>query len=103
YTAYQITAPADQRLPGGGGYVVSGLFDVNPAFSGQINTLITDSSKYGNVSQYFNGVDISLNVRTAAGLTIQGGTSTGQNVADACEARAERAGCSLVSTGTLAR
>ena len=87
YTPYQITAPLDSRLPGGGGYVVSGLYDVIPTLSGQINNNIADSGQFGNIYQYFNGLDISLNVRTAAGLTIQGGTSTGQNVADACDAR----------------
>ena len=66
---------------------MSGLFDVVPALSGQILNNVTDSRQFGNIYQYFNGVDISLNVRTAGGLTIQGGTSTGQNVADACEAR----------------
>ena len=58
-----------------------------PSLSGQILNNVTDSRQFGDIYQYFNGVDISLNVRTAGGLTIQGGTSTGQNVADACEAR----------------
>ena len=43
---------------------------------------------YGEWYQHFNGLDITLNVRTRGGLTFQGGTSTGQNVADACGVRA---------------
>jgi len=38
--------------------------------------------------QYFNGLDVTLNVRMRSGLTIQGGSSTGKTVADACGVRA---------------
>jgi len=88
YTPYSITAPVDSRLPDGGGYVISGLYDVVPSLSGQINNLVTDSQAYGKWYQYFNGVDVTLNARTGWGLTVQGGTSTGQNVADNCDVRA---------------
>jgi hypothetical protein len=88
YTEYSITAPQDPRLPGGGGHVVAGLYDVRPALAGQINNFLTDSGTYGGWDQYFNGLDVTLNVRTRGGFTFQGGTSTGQTVADACEVRA---------------
>ena len=87
YTQYGITAPQDSRLPGGGGQAISGLYDITPTLFGQVNQLTTLASKFGNEYQYFSGVDITLSVRTRSGLTFQGGTSTGQNVADACEAR----------------
>ena len=87
YTPYSITAPVDPRLPDGGGYVVSGLYDVIPSLAGQINNLVIDSQSYGKWYQYFNGVDVTLNARTAWGLTVQGGMSTGQNVADNCAVR----------------
>jgi hypothetical protein len=87
YTPFSVVAPQDSRLPGGGGYTVSGLYDVVPAKAGQISNLVTDSQAYGNIYQYFNGVDVTLNVRMRDGLTFQGGTSTGQTVADACDAR----------------
>ena len=88
YSAYSVVAPQDPRLPGGGGYTVSGLYDVAPALSGRIDNLVTDSRSYGDWSQDFSGVDVTLNVRTRNGLTIQGGTSTGQTVADNCAVRA---------------
>jgi hypothetical protein len=77
----------DPRLSGGGGYVVSGLYDVAPDKAGQVSNLIADSSKYGRWYQYFNGLDATLNLR-AGGFTFTGGTSTGQTVADNCEVRA---------------
>jgi len=88
WSSYSVTAPTDSRLPGGGGYVVSGLYDVNPAKFGQVNNLIIDSSKYGEEYQYFNGLDVTLNIRLRNGLTLTGGTSTGQTVADNCAVRA---------------
>ena len=86
-TPYTITAPSDSRLPGGGGYSVGTLYDVVPAKSGQVDNLQTLADKYGKWYQYFNGFDFTLSLRTSD-LTIQGGTSTGQNVADNCEVRA---------------
>ena len=88
YTPYGITAPNDPRLPDGGGYAISGLYDVVPAKSGQISNLVTNADNLGNWYHYFNGIDITLNVRARGGLTFQGGTSTGQTVADNCDVRA---------------
>jgi hypothetical protein len=88
YSPYSVTAPADSRLPGGGGYTISGLYDVNPSLFGHINNLITSSTNFGNWYSYFDGVDVTFNARLADSLTVQGGTSTGQSVADACGVRA---------------
>jgi hypothetical protein len=86
-TPFSVVAPVDTRLPGGGGYVVSGLHDVAPDKAGQVSNLIADSSRYGRWSQHFNGFDATLNLR-AGGFIFTGGTSTGQTVADNCEVRA---------------
>ncbi len=101
-TPFSITAPADARLPGGGGYVISGLYDVVPEKAGQVNNLIADSRQYGNWSQQFNGVDVSVNVRIGSRFTFAGGTSTGQTVADNCDLRAGLPELSTAVTGTTA-
>jgi len=90
YTAFDITAPLDPRLPGGGGYPVAGLYDINPGIiASTVSNFITSSTNFGNQYNYFNGVDVSLSVRMRNGLTVQGGTSTGRTITDNCEIRTQ--------------
>jgi hypothetical protein len=101
-TPFSIVAPLDPRLPGGGGYVVSDLFDVVPGKAGQVDNLVTDSSRYGSWYQNFNGVDITVNARIGSNLSLVGGTSTGQTVADNCDVRAHLPELATTTTGTSA-
>jgi Carboxypeptidase regulatory-like domain len=87
FASYTVTAPSDPRLPGGGNYPISGLLDGSPALAGQINNLVIDSKNFGDWYQYFNGVDVTFSLRMGSGATFQGGTSTGQTVADNCDVR----------------
>ena len=97
-TPFSVVAPVDPRLPGGGGYVVSGLYDVVPDKAGQVSNLIAGSRNYGRWYQYFNGIDATLNLR-AGGFTFIGGTSTGQTVADNCDVRAHLPELDTSTTG----
>jgi Carboxypeptidase regulatory-like domain len=87
FTQFNVVTPLDPRLPGGGGYTVGPIYDVNPAKFGLTENFRTYSPEYGNVSQVYNGVDVSVNARLRNGLQVQAGTSTGQTVVDACEVR----------------
>lgn len=84
YDPYCITAPLDSRLPGGGGNQICGLYDVKPAKFGQVENLIAPQSDYGERSEVFNGVDISMNARFGRGGVLRGGFSTGRTVQDNC-------------------
>jgi len=87
---FSVTAPADSRLPGGGGYTVSGLYDVNLAFSGQSNTLATFNDLLpASPLQYqrYNGVTIDVSARPRGGLLFQGGINSGKTVTDNCAVR----------------
>jgi carboxypeptidase family protein len=101
-TPFSVTAPLDSRLPGGGGFVVSGLYDVVPEKAGQVNNLVTDSRNAGEWRQYYNGLDITVDLRVGSTLTLIGGTSTGQTVADSCDVRARLPELSTATTGTSA-
>jgi hypothetical protein len=90
YDPFRITAPADPRLPGGGNYVIAGLYDLNPAkFGLPANNFVTRAETYGKQVQYWQGVDVNVNARPGSGLLLQGGTSTGRTVTDNCEIRAK--------------
>ena len=65
YTPYSITAPLDPRLPGGGGYTVSGLYDVVPSKNAIFDNYRTYAPNYGNLYQMYNGMDINVNARLA--------------------------------------
>ena len=103
YDTFSLTAPSDPRLPGGGGYTISGLYDLKPAkFGLPLDNLISLSDKYGKQVEYWQGVDFTLNARPSNGMMLQGGLSTGRTVADNCEIVAQVPEM-LVSSGTLAR
>jgi len=88
-TEFSVVAPNDPRLPNGGGYSVSGLYDVNPSVFGQVNNFITSSDTYGNQFALFNGVDMTVNARPRSDLTVQGGFNLGRTTSDSCEIRAK--------------
>jgi hypothetical protein len=101
-TPFSIVAPVDPRLPAGGGYVVSGLYDVVPEKSGVVDNLVANSTADGNWFQYFNGLDVTVRVRAVKGFTIAAGTSTGQSVSDNCAVRAHLPELATTTNGTSA-
>jgi Carboxypeptidase regulatory-like domain len=98
---FSITAPVDPRLPGGGGYTISGLADINPNVFGQSNLLIEPTSKVGDDTRVFDGVDMTVSVRGAHGFTFSGGTSTGKVTNDFCAIRAAVPETTLVGASLL--
>src|SRR5688572_2463143 len=84
YSPYCVTAPADSRLPNGGGYEICGLYNLSAAKFGQVSNLVTMSSDFGEDKEIFNGVDLSLNARLPQGIVLQGGTSTGRTMTENC-------------------
>jgi hypothetical protein len=85
YNSFSITAPSDQRLPGGGNYVISDLTNISNAAFGRTDNFITLSRNFGDSTNYWHGVDVNISARTAMGIVMQGGTSTGRRVRDTCD------------------
>jgi hypothetical protein len=96
FSPFSVTAPSDPRLPGGGGYVVGGLFDLNPNKVGQVDNYTTFADNFGGRSERWHGVDITTRARVREGLLLQGGVSTGQTTLDSCNLRA-----ALIETAQL--
>jgi hypothetical protein len=84
FDPYCITAPTDARLPGGGGYQVCGLYDVNPSKFGLVNNEVTLDSRYGKKTRVYNGVDATVRSRFGQGGHFSGGISIGRTVTDSC-------------------
>ena len=86
FDTFSVTTPADSRLPGGGSYVVSGFYDLNPArVSVPQNNYFTLASNYGRQIQHWNGFDATINSRLRRGFVVQGGVSTGRQETDNCD------------------
>jgi hypothetical protein len=85
FDPFSITAPLDARLPGGGGYLIDDLYNLNPTKVGQVDNLFTFSSNYGKRVEHWNGVDANVSARLRGGLLVQGGMSTGRTTTDNCD------------------
>jgi hypothetical protein len=88
FTPFTVTAPSDPRLPGGGGYPISGLSNVVPGLFGQTSNNITDAGNFGTQYSSYNGMLINVSARARNGFTLQGGINTGKTVTDNCQIRA---------------
>ena len=84
YSPYCVTAPADARLPGGGGNRLCGLYDVNPDKFGLVNSLIVPASRFGDPSDIYNGLEFGVSTRWGNGRLLQGGVSLGRSIENNC-------------------
>jgi hypothetical protein len=84
FSPFSLTAPVDPRLPGGGGYVINGFYNLNPNKVGQVANYQTFASNYGSQIEHWNGFDFTINARPRGGILLQGGVSTGRTTTDDC-------------------
>jgi len=109
FDKFDVTAPVDPRLPGGGGYVVHEMYNLKPAkFGVPSDNFDTLAKNYGDRVEYWHGADVNIAMRLIQGLVIQGGTSTGRTVQDDCDLKAKipepsenRATSGLITLGNV--
>jgi hypothetical protein len=84
FDTFSMTVPSDPRLPGGGGYTLTGLVALKPeAFGRPPTNHNTLDRVYGKQTEQWKGFDVNVNARLGA-LTLQGGTSTGRTSENDC-------------------
>ena len=79
-----VTAPTDSRLPESGEQIC-GLMAIKPAGFGQVSNLLAPASEYGEQTEVYNGLDLTINARFGNGGLLSGGLSTSRTVTDNCE------------------
>jgi Carboxypeptidase regulatory-like domain len=83
YAPYCVTAPSDARLPGGGGNEICGLYDLNQNRFGQVNNLVMPASRFGDQSEVYNGISVSVRGRTK-NVDFAAGVTSGSTTTDRC-------------------
>ena len=89
YDSFSVTIPKDPRLPDGGGYVISGLYDLKPTSLGRVpKTVRTNADQFGGGTvQTWKGYDFTANARLQ-NLVLRGGISAGGQHLDTCAYKA---------------
>jgi hypothetical protein len=87
FDTYTMTVPTDDRLSNSGQPISYAL--INPSVFGRQDNYLTLASDYGDVTSYWQGVELTVNARTNGGLTLQGGVTTGGGTRDNCDVTSE--------------
>ena len=89
FDTFSVTVPKDARLPGGGGYVINGLYDLKPTSLGRATRTVRTSADAfgGGPIQTWKGFDFTANARLRK-LTLRGGISAGGQHNDTCAYKA---------------
>jgi hypothetical protein len=90
HTVFGVKIPVDSRLPGGGGGVLDGLYNVTPAAAARLNdNFETLSSNIGEWTRSSDSVNLNVTARMRNGLMLQGGFNSGNSNNDYCDVRAQ--------------
>ena len=83
YTPFSIVAPLDPRLPGGGGYLVDGFYNINSNTIGTQN-YVTLADEAHRPTARFDGIDVNVTARVRSGLILRGGWQNAKDFDDTC-------------------
>jgi len=89
HTIFGVSIPSDPRLPGGGGGVLEGLYNVTATAATRLNdNFQTLSDNFGEYTQATDSVYLNVTARTRSGVVVQGGFNTANSGTDYCAVRA---------------
>ena len=84
WTPFTITAPSDERLPGGGGFPIT-MYTLNP---GKVGTATDNLRTFSTLNtRVYNGVDLNVNARIGASGFLLGGVTRERSVSTTCDQR----------------
>ena len=88
HTEFGIMVPEDPRLPGGGGGVLDGFYNVTPVAAARLNDNFQSlASHFGDQSQMTNSINMNVTARPRSGFVLQGGFNTAKTDSDNCGIR----------------
>ena len=84
FDRFTIPVPSDARLPNGGDSITA--FDIKtlPVLPAQ-NLYVTRAQNYGDQTEVFDGMNVSVQARLQNGMIVQGGFGPGRVVTDDCD------------------
>jgi hypothetical protein len=83
YDPYCTIAPVDPDLPGGGGFEICGLYDIDPDMFGRVSNFVTLADNFGEQTEVYQGLDLTVSARLEE-TTITGGVNLGRVETDDC-------------------
>jgi hypothetical protein len=83
YDRFTFPVPTDSRLPNSGGTLTG--YDVKPTAPTTQNLLVTRADNYGEQTEHFDAINVSMQARLQNGLIVQGGFGPGRQVTDDCD------------------
>ncbi|OFW04690.1 MAG: hypothetical protein A3I61_12215 [Acidobacteria bacterium RIFCSPLOWO2_02_FULL_68_18] len=84
FDSYCITAPNNPRLPNAGERIC-GILEIKPAKFGQVSNVVNLANRYGDWTEVYDGIDVTLNARLGDGGLVGGGVATGRTRTDMCD------------------
>ena len=102
FVQYSIQVPTDARLPNSG-QTLGGLYEVIPSKASAVDNYTTFADNFGKQIEHWNGFDLTLQARPAAGFTVQGGFNTGRTSVDNCSLRAKLPEITQLAAGVAPR
>jgi hypothetical protein len=84
FDRFSIPVPNDSRLPNSGDSITG--FDLKPtAATTAQNLLVTRAQNFGDMTERFDGVNVSVQARLQNGVNVQGGIGPGRVLTDDCD------------------